>query len=341
MVRILGAALAPSLLVALAGCAAFRADVGYGTGLGAAVSVPAIVHTGLGGGQFTHLGHNYCDGWHVGNPSAPGYDVDAEYELVLAHWSEARNGIAARTERGAAVPIRSWPPSQHACFFVPVLAHPEDGSSYALEVSVALLVVDLRLGFDPWYWFHDELWGEGESAAVREEAEAWLSEGIARNDEGKAAEALDALKKARAIARGLARAKRPPQDWFARVACEEGRALLALGRGEEALDAFARAIAEEPAPACFAARAFALYTLGRLDEALAGAETALEWDAECGDAYVVRSLVRATRGDREGARLDAVKALTPPASMLARDPAALVAYRARLEARGVESGDSH
>ncbi len=338
MRRFILSAIALVLVSWCAGCAAFRAEVGHGVGLGVQLGVPAVLHTGLGGGQFEHLGHNYRDGWRHGNPGAPGYDIDAEFALVVAHWSEARDRFVL--DGGAEAALGCFGPSQHACVLVPVAAHPGHASSYGLEVSAALLFFDLRLGFNPWYWFHDAHWEDESDATEAVDLEDTVREGLLLIDEGTPQEALAAVDAGLVLAKAEpARARRQAESvgrlWYLR-----GLILFRLAHFEPAADAFTAALEVAPGnPYYLAFRANARFEAGQVDRALEDAEAALRSDANCADAYVARSLVRATRGDRDGAAFDFKKALEATSSVLGPGPDAHAAYKARLAALGVKLPD--
>jgi len=164
-----------SLLVAGAsGCSAFRAEVGFGTGGGVTVKVPAVLHTGLGGGQFYHLGHNYSDGWRAGGVRASPltfrkFDWDFHLVLLFMHWSEERDRMLFAQSYTQS--YDAFDRSIHRCFVVPVIFEPDHASSYALEVSAGLFFTEIRLGFRPWCWFHKDHWSRA-SPESTEEAES-------------------------------------------------------------------------------------------------------------------------------------------------------------------------
>lgn len=127
----IGAVLLVPLALVAGGCQMFRAEVGYGAGLGADVKLPGIVHTGLGVGEFQHAGIHY------------GRDSEMEREamanLILWHW-----------EGNLSEPITP----HHGCvgIFPPLTTYTRsegDRDEYSLEFGVMLGVFDIRLGFNP------------------------------------------------------------------------------------------------------------------------------------------------------------------------------------------------
>ena len=114
----------------LGGCRAFRAEIGYGVGIGADVHLPAALHLGsvISGGSFKYLGHNYDKGWRVGKK------WEETAFLIFNHFAET---------------------PRHRCYiFAPLLMdHLEDrrpDHSQVLEARLFLLFLGIRLGFNPW-----------------------------------------------------------------------------------------------------------------------------------------------------------------------------------------------
>ena len=147
----------PSLIVTLlagTGCRALRFDVGFGFGVGVHVKLPAILHTGAGLGKYYRVGHAYAEGWHAGTGRKE-LIWDFEISGLLYHDHHALDVFweafnrARRTRR-------------HFCFLVPALMEPDNPDSYALEVGVQFFVLEIWLGFNPYYLFHDEPSAESE-----------------------------------------------------------------------------------------------------------------------------------------------------------------------------------
>lgn len=123
------------LLLAASGCSMFRAQLGGGIGIGADLKIPGLVHTGLSAGQYMNVGIRYDD---------PELSHDASATLVAWHW-EGRQ--SHRKGEGRAFL------GEHSCWAgVPPLTETLDKdhlSVWDFEIGVNLLVIDVRLGFNP------------------------------------------------------------------------------------------------------------------------------------------------------------------------------------------------
>jgi hypothetical protein len=140
-----------SILLLLGGssCSMFRGEIGLGTGFGVVAKVPAVLHAGLGGGEFAYMGHDYgAAGWHMPRSSLP---YDGEGALVLPHFSDRRSrpvvGEIMTSNPGDTV---TWnAKGSHSCWgLLPALTE-GDRESYPLEIDVYLFFVSVRLGFNP------------------------------------------------------------------------------------------------------------------------------------------------------------------------------------------------
>lgn len=144
------------------GCAAFRAQLGIGLGIGVTVKIPYVLH---GGAQLSwaqmYIGHDYDEGWVEGR-SVGGQDVKDSvdtFTLGPLHgvssgkhegWAESKYiGPSGSPHKG---PVRSGMEQRHLCFgLVPGLYRSDDPDSYALEVEVQFLILSITLGFNPYY----------------------------------------------------------------------------------------------------------------------------------------------------------------------------------------------
>jgi hypothetical protein len=126
------------LLAALAltsGCAGFRAQFGGGIGIGADVKLPGLWHMGLSAGQYMNVGIRYDE---------PELSHDAEVNAMIWHW-EGRQSRRRGEGRHFIC--------EHACWgvippYTTYVDH-DDLAVWDLEVGVNLLVLDVRLGFNP------------------------------------------------------------------------------------------------------------------------------------------------------------------------------------------------
>lgn len=122
-------------LVASSGCAGFRAQIGGGIGIGADLKLPGFCHTGLSAGQYMNIGIRY---------DTPELSHDAEVNAIAWHW-EGRQSRRRGAGRHFLV--------EHACWgWIPPVTTYEDKDDLAIwdfEVGVNLLVIDIRLGFNP------------------------------------------------------------------------------------------------------------------------------------------------------------------------------------------------
>jgi hypothetical protein len=120
------------------GCSMFRAQFGGGIGIGADVKLPGLLHTGLSAGQYMNVGIRY---------DTPELSHDASATLVAWHWEGRQN---RRREQG-----RKYIP-EHSCWAVlPPLTKMIDRdqlSVWDFEIGLDLLVLDLRVGFNPLRW---------------------------------------------------------------------------------------------------------------------------------------------------------------------------------------------
>lgn len=127
-----------ALAFATSGCSAFRAQFGGGIGVGADIKIPGLIHAGLDAGQYMNIGLRYDE---------PELSHDASACLVAWHW-EGRE--SRRPEEGRKLL------SEHQCWAVlpPLTTQIDrDGLSvWDFEVGVMLLVIDLRIGFNPLRW---------------------------------------------------------------------------------------------------------------------------------------------------------------------------------------------
>ena len=143
------------LLFAVSGCASVRAQVGYGFGAGADVKIPLLLHTGLGFGFWKHIGPDYgraADGKEPAREEDGDYwDITVTYPFKVAHHESCRR---QRNHGFPEDPLDQDRPENHDCkMFLPVSLF-TDGYTYhhyALEIGLMLGVVDLRLGFNPWF----------------------------------------------------------------------------------------------------------------------------------------------------------------------------------------------
>lgn len=131
-----------ALLAAAPGCSMFRAQVGYGLGLGVDLQVPALLHTGLAAGDFTHVGPSY------GRPARARREVGLT--ALVWHYEGERD-----------VTEDDWFPAEssrpkHGCWagLPPASTYTGDKigtdvQPYSFEIGLMLIGVDLRLGFNP------------------------------------------------------------------------------------------------------------------------------------------------------------------------------------------------
>ena len=123
------------LLVATSGCAGFRAQFGGGIGIGADIKLPGLCHTGLSAGQYMNIGIRYDE---------PELSHDAEINAFIWHWE----GRQSR-RRGEGRHFLC----EHACFaWIPpatTYVDKDDLAVWDFEIGVNLLVIDVRLGFNP------------------------------------------------------------------------------------------------------------------------------------------------------------------------------------------------
>jgi hypothetical protein len=124
-----------AFLASTSGCAGFRAQFGGGIGIGADIKIPGFCHTGLSAGEYMNVGVRYDE---------PELSHDAEITAVAWHWEgrQSRRRGEGRKFIG-----------EHACFgWIPPLTTYLDKDDLAIwdfEIGVNLLVIDIRLGFNP------------------------------------------------------------------------------------------------------------------------------------------------------------------------------------------------
>ncbi|HZU95985.1 MAG TPA: hypothetical protein VFF73_04695 [Planctomycetota bacterium] len=135
MRRWCGALLLGVALVSTSGCAGFRAQFGGGIGLGADVKLPGLWHMGLSAGQYMNVGIRYDE---------PELSHDAEINAMVWHW-EGRQSRHRGTPRHFVCEHACWgvlPPVTTTC-------NKDDLAIWDFEIGLNLLVIDLRLGFNP------------------------------------------------------------------------------------------------------------------------------------------------------------------------------------------------
>ncbi len=149
---LLGLAIAPVLL---SGCTLARAQVGVGLGLGADVKLPALAHTGLGAGEFVHVGPRYDQSF--------GVERETIVNVPGWHWEGARGTLTADEYHrvhsgdlspGAEAAARSELRRTHACAgglpAVTTYSHgPDQIAEASLEVGLMLGLFDILIGFNP------------------------------------------------------------------------------------------------------------------------------------------------------------------------------------------------
>ncbi len=122
------------------GCAGFRAQFGGGIGLGADIKIPGFCHTGLSAGEYMNIGIRYDD---------PELSHDAEVTAVAWHWEGRQSRRRGEGRKFIC---------EHACFgWIPpytTYVDKDDLAIWDLEIGVNLLVLDMRLGFNPARLFH-------------------------------------------------------------------------------------------------------------------------------------------------------------------------------------------
>lgn len=136
MRRLVPTAVLALLAVSASGCAGFRAQFGGGVGIGADLKLPGLCHTGLAAGEYMNIGIRYDE---------PELSHDAHVTALVWHWEgrqSRRPGDKHRYFLG-----------EHACFgWVPPVTTYLDKDDLAIwdfEIGVDLLVIDVRLGFNP------------------------------------------------------------------------------------------------------------------------------------------------------------------------------------------------
>lgn len=128
-------------LLLTSGCSAFRADVGFGFGIGAQVKIPAVAHVGMFHiGFFKFAGHNYDEGFRAGGP------WELEINLLVHADSEKRS----MTDESA-------PKNEHFCVsFLPIVmdAINDDSIEHStgFEIQLNAVFFSIYLGFNPYYW---------------------------------------------------------------------------------------------------------------------------------------------------------------------------------------------
>ncbi len=144
------------LLILLAGsatgCQMFRAEVGFGGGIGAEIKLPYIFHAGLGVGKYKYAGHNYEQGWRAGR--ADGYWEFSASVLCIIHEEAAHDRFVTRYSDGVHTYREYNEKEQHLCSIIlpyvwDVKRHKDTKCSTPLEIKLHLLFVGIRLGIDP------------------------------------------------------------------------------------------------------------------------------------------------------------------------------------------------
>jgi Flp pilus assembly protein TadD len=285
--------------VPLVGCRVFRAEVGIGPTIGVTVKVPAIAHVGAQYSECEHYGYNYSDGWRAGRTGGEsGASADYEYTLGFLHASGSGKylgyDIVARSE------------SEHFCALVPVLFDRKKAESYGFEIAIGLFLFDIRLGFNPWYFFYDDHWHavRAQPKPARDESgppePAAAPDGDGGLDEEQLAEVSRQVGLEMAVEERARRLLTDGDFEGALAAANEGLAelprsaplltvkgdvLLQMFRFEEAVVAFEQARehlvvwADHPEPAwavCYG-KGLALLRLQRFAEAEQALRTALDW----------------------------------------------------------------
>jgi hypothetical protein len=124
-----------ALLASASGCAGFRAQFGGGIGIGADIKIPGFCHTGLSAGEYMNVGIRYDE---------PELSHDAEVVAIAWHWEGRQSRRRGEGRRFV---------GEHACFgwIPPVTTYldKDDLAIWDLEIGLNLLVIDLRLGFNP------------------------------------------------------------------------------------------------------------------------------------------------------------------------------------------------
>jgi hypothetical protein len=128
------------LVLATSGCAGFRAQIGGGVGIGADIKLPGFCHTGLSAGQYMNIGIRYDE---------PELSHDAEVNAIAWHWEGRQSRRRGPAREGGGRHFLG----EHACFgWIPpatTYLDKDDLAIWDLEIGLNLLVIDIRLGFNP------------------------------------------------------------------------------------------------------------------------------------------------------------------------------------------------
>lgn len=143
------------LITLLSGCGACRAQVGYGFGAGATVKVPGLLQTGANFGIWRRLGPDYAPQPDIlGDPDRNKmWDVVGTWPFKLKHEEGVR-----RMQNYELVEVpgaKSNPRNYTTWMLLPVslIEGPYTYQHWPLELDLALVAVEFRLGFNPYFLF--------------------------------------------------------------------------------------------------------------------------------------------------------------------------------------------
>jgi len=143
------------LITLLPGCGACRAQVGYGFGAGATIKVPGLVQTGANFGLWRRVGPDYAPQPEIlGKPDPEKtWDVVATWPFKFKHEEGVRR---MRNHELVELPgAKSNPRNYQTWMLLPVslIEGPYTYQHWPLELDLALVGVELRLGFNPYFLF--------------------------------------------------------------------------------------------------------------------------------------------------------------------------------------------
>ena len=142
------------LVVPVSGCAAFRAEVGLGFGIGALVKLPYIAHVPsfVSVGKYKYAGHDYDQGWHQGRKDKY-WEFDAG--LLFIHTEAAHDRFMTLEYSDGLYNYHRWRQKQeHFCpillpYVFDKLREKDTVHSTQFEIRIYALFMAIRLGFDP------------------------------------------------------------------------------------------------------------------------------------------------------------------------------------------------
>ncbi len=166
-----------SLTMVEVGCNSFRAQVGTGVGFGVMIKIPGISHIGFCAGEFSHVGYDYGRGW-CSRERVISVVTAAEWRwicrcLLFYHVETLGTKPGVIFFEDGTTGLGRWQLTDplHTCYMVlpPAFecsnATDDICGNWSLEVVIMVVLIDIRLGFNPTYI----------SKSIGAEGDVWVS----------------------------------------------------------------------------------------------------------------------------------------------------------------------